>query len=426
MIFLLHAIISIVYTALAVAAAVFLPVVFVAFPAQHAPLIGSVIFLASVLVHVAHVQSGRTRDLEEHLHAVRSAYQQLAADVDFAYNESISLREALADTRRSDAKRMSDMVGEVRVLQRLIERYANKKAIAGKPKSRPTDPEAAPVGAAPAGNRPFAGLAEDKPDAPKAVVMPRVAQDLDDGEVLDVLREGLRLDRVDVYLQPVVSLPQRKARFYECFTRIRAEDGSVVVPEQYIDLAHQEGLVTDIDNMLLFRCVQLIRRSQRRSNDGTMFQCNISNQTLADAEFFADFVDFIAENDDLAPNLIFEFRQQDIEGADEDLRRNLKRLADLGFRFSLDQISHFNMNLSALARSHFRYLKLDAERILEHLENPGGDADIQELKQRLDRERIDLIVEKIEREQQLRELLDFNIDYGQGFLFGEPRLSRDD
>ena len=273
----------------------------------------------------------------------------------------------------------------------------------------------------------FANPGLHKPPAKAhATPMPPVAENLSEAEVLGVLREGLRLDRVDVYLQPIVSLPQRKPRFYECFTRIRAEDGSVVVPQQYIELAQQEGLVTDIDNMLLFRCVQLIRRTQRRTNDGTIFLCNVSQQTLADAGFFNDFVDFVAENNDLAPMLVFEFRQHDIEHADDALRHNLRRLAELGFRFSLDQIHHFNMNLAALGRSHFRHIKLDAQRILEHLDNDGSVEDIIELKRSLDREGIDLIVEKIEREQQLRELLDFKIDYGQGYLLGEPRLSRDD
>ena len=34
------------------------------------------------------------------------------------------------------------------------------------------------------------------------------------------------------------------------------------------------------------------------------------------------------------------------------------------------------------------------------------------------------IVEKLESEDSLRELLDHEIDYGQGFLFGEPRPAR--
>ena len=42
------------------------------------------------------------------------------------------------------------------------------------------------------------------------------------------------------------------------------------------------------------------------------------------------------------------------------------------------------------------------------------------LKKHLDAFGIDMIVEKIEGEDMLRELLDFNIDYGQGYLFGKP------
>ena len=43
----------------------------------------------------------------------------------------------------------------------------------------------------------------------------------------------------------------------------------------------------------------------------------------------------------------------------------------------------------------------------------------------LDRVGVDLIVEKIESEQTLLKLLDHNIDFGQGYLFGEPRISKD-
>jgi cyclic-di-GMP phosphodiesterase TipF (flagellum assembly factor) len=38
---------------------------------------------------------------------------------------------------------------------------------------------------------------------------------------------------------------------------------------------------------------------------------------------------------------------------------------------------------------------------------------------------IDLIVEKLEAETDLIELLDYDIDFGQGYLFGAPRISRE-
>jgi cyclic-di-GMP phosphodiesterase TipF (flagellum assembly factor) len=38
---------------------------------------------------------------------------------------------------------------------------------------------------------------------------------------------------------------------------------------------------------------------------------------------------------------------------------------------------------------------------------------------------MDLIAEKVEEENEVLGLLEFNVDYGQGFLFGEPRPARD-
>jgi len=43
------------------------------------------------------------------------------------------------------------------------------------------------------------------------------------------------------------------------------------------------------------------------------------------------------------------------------------------------------------------------------------------LKRRLTQDGIQLIVEKVEREQDLVELLDHDIALGQGYLFGEPK-----
>jgi cyclic-di-GMP phosphodiesterase TipF (flagellum assembly factor) len=100
------------------------------------------------------------------------------------------------------------------------------------------------------------------------------------------------------------------------------------------------------------------------------------------------------------------------------------RLAELGFRFSLDQVSHFDFNFDALAHRYFRFVKVDANRLLNPSEDLIDDIDTRDLRTALDRAGIDMIVEKIETDDQLLDLLDYDVDYGQGYLFGEPRLSR--
>ena len=47
------------------------------------------------------------------------------------------------------------------------------------------------------------------------------APELDDATIVHLARDGIAKDRVDLVRQPVVSLPRRKRKFYEAFTRIR-------------------------------------------------------------------------------------------------------------------------------------------------------------------------------------------------------------
>ena len=54
-----------------------------------------------------------------------------------------------------------------------------------------------------------------------------------------------------------------------------------------------------VDNLLLFRCVQIVRRLTQKSREIGIF-CNISGDTLADREFFPQFLDYMRVNRDLA------------------------------------------------------------------------------------------------------------------------------
>jgi len=94
-------------------------------------------------------------------------------------------------------------------------------------------------------------------------------------ELLETIRASLEENRVDLYLQPIISLPQRKLRYYEALSRLRAENGDVIMPDQYIAVAGQAGLMSVVDNLLLFRCVQIVRRLTQKSRDIGIF-CNIS------------------------------------------------------------------------------------------------------------------------------------------------------
>ena len=250
-----------------------------------------------------------------------------------------------------------------------------------------------------------------------------VATDLDDDSILEIVRDGLERNCVDLVLQPIVRLPQRKRTFFEAFTRIRDQNRSMLVPNQYIGIEEREGRVAAIDNMMLFRCVQLVRRTQKRNANIGVF-CNISAHSLTDRHFFSNFIEFMADNAVLAPDLIFEFPYATIANRDEKIEQHLRELANLGFRFSVDQVTSLNVDYGDLMRHRFKYIKVEADIMLDEIQRPSANIAVEDIKRVVDRHGMDLIVEKIETEQDLLELLDLRVDFGQGYLFGAPRLAR--
>lgn len=353
-------------------------------------------------------------------------YYQLAGELEATKLDLDGVREELAGLRdRLDAiPDSSAVVAEIRVLQGLMGQFNEKRENSG---GGQTERAVKPRGPAPSAERSTPGKPKKSASPERAAsaepwVHPEPMLDYSNEEILHYIEKALREDRVDLYLQPTLLLPQRKRVFYECFSRITDDDGNVIRPEQYLAVAERAGLITAVDNLLLFRCVQLVRRARRDHLDVAFF-CNISYATLTDVDFFTDFIDFMAANQQLATSLVFEFSHATVLQPSYDVQTSLQRLSALGFRFSMDQIGSFDLDLPKLASQGFKFIKIDAHLLHEMARGDPPRVNMRVLKGALDREAMDLIVEKIETEEMLLDLLDLNIDFGQGYLFGEPRPS---
>jgi cyclic-di-GMP phosphodiesterase TipF (flagellum assembly factor) len=407
-----HALIAAVYVLLAGAVAVVLPRSAAAVSTADAGIAGGLVLAIGMLLHHAIVRAARERAILDRLTVYARAFERLQDEFSDVRAEVIRCRRDIDASQIDETARdIAAMRSEMDMLHGLVGGGLAGEAVVGRVSARAS--VAAGIDDEP--------MPRSAPVAPTLPLFPKIA-DLNETEILDAVRDALRRDQVDLYLQPIVSLPQRKVRYYECYSRIRTGLDSVLVPEQFLGVSAREGLIGAIDNLLLFRCVQLVRRANaRRHNVG--FFCNISAHTLSDRVFFADFSDFVAANAELAPKLVFEFNQHDVENRWEEVAPYLMRLARLGFTFSLDRVTNLDLDVEQLTRRHFRFVKLDVAALLTRArEQPQA---VQALKRGLERAGIDLIVEKIEDEGQLIDALDFQIDFGQGYLFGGPQKSRD-
>ena len=392
------------YALVALALGLGLPKFFTVVTALDALAIAAVALLIGGQVHAALFNRNEREALVDRINALRRGHRQLREDLDVTRQEFAKSRTDLQNSRKQDSVRL---VQEMQVLQGLLEQIAERPQIV---EPDPVSDSISPPDKVVDTSGDTTDTAEDRA---------RTEQ-----EILEQVEQAVEANRIDLFLQPVVSLPQRKVRFYECFSHLRDEQGNLIHPGKYMDIAEQNGIITVIDNMLLFRCVQLIRRLQNRDQQVRFF-CNISSFTLDDGSFFNQFLEFLENNKGLANALIFEFSQLDIGARRPDVDKDLARLADLGFRFSMDKVTDLNIDFADLARYHVGYVKIPADLLLSAEQAMGSDIRAADLKTAFKRYNIDLIVEKIESEKTVIDLLDYQIDFGQGYLFGEPRPSPD-
>ena len=241
--------------------------------------------------------------------------------------------------------------------------------------------------------------------------------------IVELIGKAVDAHRIDLYLQPIVTLPQRKVRYYEALSRLRTDEGDIVTAADFIDYAESVGLMPKIDNLLLFRCVQVTRRLQLKNRDVGLF-CNVSASTLSDPVFFRQFLDFMDANRALSNALMFEFTQSAYRALGPLEHESLAALSELGFRFSMDHVTDLRMEPKELADRSFRFLKVPAKLLLNPAASAQSDIHPGDLTDLLARSGIDLIAERIEAESMVVDLLDYDVRFGQGFLFSPPRPVR--
>jgi cyclic-di-GMP phosphodiesterase TipF (flagellum assembly factor) len=242
-------------------------------------------------------------------------------------------------------------------------------------------------------------------------------------QLLAALKSAVEESRIDIYLQPMVTLPQRKVRFYEAVTRLRDDKDQILAADDFIAAAEAGGLIGKIDHMVMLRCVQVLRRLMVRNKDVGVF-CNVAAATLGNPANFSQCLDFLEANRALAPSLVLEFKQATFRQLGPVEIENLAALSQRGYRFSIDHVTDLRIEPRDLADRGVRFIKVPAALLLDPRQSSTADIHPSDLSDLLGRFGIDLIAEKIEGERAVVDLLDYDVRFGQGFLFAPPRPLR--
>lgn len=316
------------------------------------------------------------------------------------------------------AKEISDLAGLLEDLAKSVSEHDSlleqKLIFAAAPAAAP-----APIAA---GGMPAMAQANAAPAQPAPL---NPLGSLTDAEIAVLIKDALKHERIDIHLQPIVTLPQRKVRFYEAVSRLRLPEGNLIEAKHFIDAARRSGAVLALDENLVNSSLQIVRRLATKSREVGLF-FNLAPETLSDRATMNAILNAFDASKAIVPSLFVEIAQNDFRSPNAVYRETLHQLRERGFRFAIDHMSDLHIDPQAMAERGVRYLKISADLLLGRVPQTGAQVHPADLVDLLGRYGIDLIAEKIETEAMVVDLLDYDLGFGQGVLFAPPRPIRSD
>jgi cyclic-di-GMP phosphodiesterase TipF (flagellum assembly factor) len=346
-----------------------------------------------------------------------------------------AVQKAIAVAQPLQAE-LSELGALIKELARtLAAQEATLRSLAAQQSSAPLVPESVPpMGASPVGAPPLPQPLVTPSVADPAVAAPSLSRampaqpagpfrGMPDDAIAALIRGAISDNRIEAYLQPIVTLPQRKVRYYEALMRLRLPDGQIVAAADFLGHAEAAGLMPSLDYLMVARCVRVLRRLQSKSRDIGVF-CNLSVATLIDRDMRTQITDFAEANRVLAPVLIFELPYPALRLAGARENESVARLTDLGFKLSVDHVPDLRFDARDLADRRCGFMKIAASVLLDRNSQAAADIHPADIAGLLARNGVELIAEKIETEETVVGLLDFDLKLGQGNLFSPPRPVR--
>jgi cyclic-di-GMP phosphodiesterase, flagellum assembly factor TipF len=229
---------------------------------------------------------------------------------------------------------------------------------------------------------------------------------------------------IEIHLQPIVQLPQRRTIGYEAFLRLRLNENNLLLPAEFLHVVEERGLSPTMDALVLTRVLAIARYLAARPGE-QFITCNISPVTWGNPRAVASIARLVENYRAFAGRLVLEVPQRVFRALDPASLGLLGGMSAVGVRFALDQLSDLRLDPASLADRGVRFVKapvgllMAAEAGRVQLEIAVAD-----LAPMLARAGIVLLGEKVEDDRSAADLIDLNITHAQGILFSPPRLAR--
>ena len=241
-------------------------------------------------------------------------------------------------------------------------------------------------------------------------------------ELVETLRHSLKNNEFELYYQPIVDLSTNKICKAEALIRWHHPLRGLVSPFEFIPVAEEVGLITDIGEWVARTAAQDLAEFKKLNVD-TEFQISINVSPLqfkGDGQWMKNWFEYVAELGLSHDAIIVEITENLLMESEENIRYQLTLLRDQGVSIAIDDFGVGYSSLSYLQKMDVDILKID-KSFVDDLETESNSRDLCKVMIMLAQQlNIQVVAEGIENEEQKQYLLEAGCQFGQGYLFSKP------
>jgi diguanylate cyclase (GGDEF)-like protein/PAS domain S-box-containing protein len=231
------------------------------------------------------------------------------------------------------------------------------------------------------------------------------------------LRVAIARDELELFYQPIIDIKSGKLFGAEALIRWRHPDRGLILPDQFIPLAEETGLIVSIGEWVL----------QRGCTDAASWPAqfkvaiNLSALQFRKSNLFEVILCALLESGLAPQRLELEITESTLLESDTDPLAVIRRLKNVGVSIALDDFGTGYSSLSYLTRFPFDKIKIDKSFIQNLTKRAECAAIISSVRALGVGLNMLTVAEGVETTQQLGILRAAGVDLAQGYLFGRPR-----
>ena len=247
-----------------------------------------------------------------------------------------------------------------------------------------------------------------------------VEQILADRATAQMIRDALAEDRVEVYYQPIYSVSQKRFTSAEALVRIVDQEGKLVPPGAFIQVAEENGLIIDIGKRVLEKTCRFYQSNDLGSYGLEYIEVNLSVAQCADTKLSKDYIG-IMENVNIEPcHINLEITESTSAREKQTLISHMERMISRGVHFSLDDFGSGASNLNYILDMPVQIVKFDKEMIQAYFSSGKAKYVMDAAMHMIHGMGLEIVAEGVETEEQYRKMEEIKINYIQGFYFSRP------